>query len=142
MKKAQKGDTVEVHYRGTLEDGEEFDSSRGGDPIEFTIGAGQVIPGFENAVVGMGEGETKQQTISADEAYGEHEEELVFEVDRTSMPIGSEVKVGDVLQLTFPNGETAPVRVAGMNEKSVMLDANHPLTGRTLVFELELVKIK
>lgn len=142
MKKAQKGDTVEVHYRGTLEDGEEFDSSRGGDPIEFTIGAGQVIPGFENAVTGMSVGETKQEKVDADDAYGEREEDLVFEVDRTSMPIGEDVSVGDILQLTFPNGETAPVRVAALNEKSVMLDANHPLTGKTLVFELELMNIK
>lgn len=142
MKKAQKGDTVEVHYRGTLEDGEEFDSSRGGDPIEFTIGKGQVIPGFENAVTGMSEGEKKTQTISAEDAYGEREEELMFEVDRGSMPIDTEVNVGDILQLTFPNGETAPVRVAAVTEKSVTLDANHPLTGKALVFELELMKIK
>lgn len=142
MKKAEKGDTVEVHYRGTLEDGEEFDSSRGGDPIEFTIGAGQVIPGFENAVVGMGEGETRQQKIEANDAYGEHEEDLIFEVDRAAVPIGNDVSVGDILELTFPNGENAPVRIAQINEKSVMLDANHPLTGKTLVFELELMKIK
>jgi FKBP-type peptidyl-prolyl cis-trans isomerase 2 len=141
MQKAKQGDTVRVHYRGTLEDGSVFDSSADGDPIEFTIGEGEVIPGFEDAVVGMAVGEKKEQRILPEQAYGDREEELMFEVDRSTLPADAELTVGDLLQLTFPNGETAPVKVAAVSDKSVQLDANHPLTGKTLIFELELVEI-
>jgi peptidylprolyl isomerase len=142
MQQAQRGDTVHVHYRGTLSDGTVFDSSDGGEPIVFTLGAGEVIPGFETAIEGMSEGEKKTQTIAADDAYGEHREELVFTVDRGQMPPGSEIEVGDMLRIGFPDGSSAAVQVASLDDASVTLDANHPLAGKELTFELELVSIE
>lgn len=141
MRTAKNGDSVQVHYRGTLEDGSEFDSSAGGDPIRFTIGSGEVIPGFEQAIVGMAVGEKKQQRIPAHDAYGEPQDDLIFEVGRDALPSDAEVKEGDVLEMTFPDGQVAPVRISGLSESTITLDANHPLTGETLIFELELVAI-
>lgn len=141
MQQAKRGDTVHVHYRGTLDDGSEFDSSAGGDPLTFTIGAGEVIPGFESALEGMSTGEKKTQHIPATEAYGERRDELVFEVGREQMPDGDEIEIGDMLRVGFPDGSSANVQVAAMNEQSVTLDANHPLAGKNLTFELELVRI-
>lgn len=138
---ARRGDTVRVHYRGTLDDGTEFDSSAGSDPIVFTVGAGQVIPGFENAIEGMAPGDKKTERINAENAYGEHRDELVFTVGREQMPDGAEVEVGDMLRVGFPDGSNAAVQVAAMDERSVTLDANHPLAGQRLTFELELVSI-
>jgi peptidylprolyl isomerase len=138
---AQRGDTVSVHYRGTLSDGTEFDSSAGSDPIRFTLGAGEVIPGFETAIEGMSAGEKKTETIAAANAYGEHQEELVFTVERNQMPEGSDVDVGDLLRIGFPDGSSASVQVAALDDDSVTLDANHPLAGKDLTFELELVSI-
>lgn len=137
---ARRGDTVHVHYRGTLEDGTEFDSSEGNDPIVFTIGAGQVIPGFENAIEGMSTGDKKTEHIDVANAYGDRREELVFSVTRDQMPEG-DVEVGDMLQVGFPDGSNAAVTVTGLDGDSVMLDANHPLAGKNLTFELELVSI-
>ena len=142
MQIAKRGDTVRVHYRGTLQDGSEFDSSAGSDPIVFTIGAGEVIPGFEHAIEGMSEGQKKTERIPAGEAYGEHRDELVFQVDRQQMPEGSDVEVGDMLRVGFPDGSSAAVQVAALDEQSVTLDANHPLAGKDLTFELELVKVE
>jgi peptidylprolyl isomerase len=142
MSQAKRGDTVHVHYKGTLDDGSEFDSSAGSDPIVFTIGAGQVIPGFEDAVEGMATGDRKTQHIEAGNAYGEHREELVFTVPREQMPEGAEVEVGDMLRVGFPDGSNAAVQVAAVDEDSVTLDANHPLAGKNLTFELELVSIE
>lgn len=139
---AKRGDTVHVHYRGTLEDGTEFDSSAGSDPIVFTIGAGQVIPGFEDAIEGMSAGEKKTEHIAVGNAYGEHRDELVFVVPRDQMPEGAEVEVGDMLRVGFPDGSNAAVQVAALDEQSVTLDANHPLAGKNLTFELELVTIE
>jgi len=141
MQLAKRGDTVHVHYRGTLADGTEFDSSAGADPISFTIGAGDVIPGFEDAIEGMIAGEKKTQRIAADNAYGERRDELVFTIDRAQMPEGSDVDVGDVLRIGFPDGSSAAVQVAALDDESVTLDANHPLAGKDLTFELELVSI-
>ncbi len=141
MQQARRGDTVHVHYRGTLEDGTEFDSSAGADPISFTIGGGEVIPGFETAVEGMSTGEKKTHIIAADDAYGEHRDELVFTVGRDQLPPGSDVEVGDMLRIGFPDGSTAAVQVAALDHDTVTLDANHPLAGKDLTFELELVKI-
>ena len=141
MQQAKRGDTVRVHYRGTLDDGTEFDTSRGNEPIEFTIGEGNVIPGFESAVEGMSTGETKTEYIAADEAYGHRRDELVFTVGRDQLPPGAGVEVGDALRVGFPDGSTATVQVAAMDEESVTLDANHPLAGKDLTFELELVSI-
>ena len=142
MQQAKQGDTVLVHYRGTLDDGSEFDSSAGTDPLSFTIGAGEVIPGFEQALEGMETGEKKTQHIPAAEAYGERRDELVFEVGREQMPEGNDIEVGDMLRVGFPDGSSANVQVTALDEQSVTLDANHPLAGKNLTFELELVKIQ
>ncbi len=141
MQQAKRGDTVHVHYRGTLTDGTEFDSSAGREPLTFTLGTGQVIPGFESAVEGMSTGEKKTELIPVAEAYGERREELVFQVGREQIPEGAEVEVGDMLQVGFQDGSSAAVQVAALDETMVTLDANHPLAGKDLTFELELVGI-
>lgn len=138
---AKKGDTVHVHYKGTLDDGSVFDSSEDGDPISFTLGDGNVIPGFENAIEGMSIGDKKTSRMEPSDAYGEHRDELVFTVPRDQMPEGTEVEVGDMLQVGFPDGSSSAVQVAEVGEDSVKLDANHPLAGQALTFELELVRI-
>lgn len=141
MSQAKRGDTVHVHYRGTFDDGTEFDSSAGGEPIAFTLGAGEVIPGFETAIEGMSIGDKKSEHIEASNAYGEHRDELVFKVGRDQIPPDSDVEVGDTLQVGFPDGSNATVQVTAMDDTSVTLDGNHPLAGRALNFDLELVKI-
>ncbi len=141
MEQAKRGDTVKVHYTGSFEDGTVFDSSQGQEPLQFTIGAGQVIPGFEDAVIGMGEGDRKRETIAPERAYGERHDELVFTIPRDQLPPGSDVQAGDMVQIGFPDGRTAAVQVAGVTDEALTLDANHPLAGRTLLFDLELVKI-
>jgi len=141
MQQAKRGDTVHVHYRGTFDDGTEFDSSSGGEPLVFTIGAGEVIPGFESAIEGMATGEKKKERIAAGHAYGDRRDELVFTVGREQMPENADVTVGDLLRIGFPDGSTAAVQVAALDDASVTLDANHPLAGKDLTFELELVSI-
>jgi peptidylprolyl isomerase len=141
MQQAKQGDVVYVHYRGTLDDGTVFDSSEGSDPISFTVGSGEVIPGFEQAIEGMSAGEKKTQKIEAENAYGDRREELVFSVGRDQLPPGNDVEVGDMLQVGFPDGSNANVQVAAIDDSSVTLDANHPLAGKALTFELELVSI-
>lgn len=142
MQQAKRGDTVHVHYRGTLDDGTEFDSSEGSDPIVFTLGSGEVIPGFETAIEGMSAGDKKTERIEAANAYGEHRDELVFSVPQTQMPEGSDVEVGDMLRVGFPDGSSAEVLVAAVEDGNVTLDANHPLAGKNLTFDLELVSIE
>lgn len=141
MAQAKRGDTVHVHYKGSLDDGSVFDSSEGNDPISFTIGSGQVIPGFENAVEGMSVGEKKTSRMEPGDAYGDRNEELVFNVRRDQIPEVEEVEVGHMLQVGFPDGSSSAVQVAAMEGDSVQLDANHPLAGQALTFELELVSI-
>lgn len=141
-RQAQRGDTVQIHYTGSLEDGTVFDSSQGNDPIAFTIGAGEVIPGFEEAVVGMSIGDTKRQTIESENAYGEHRDELMFNVSRDQVPPDTEVSIGDLLQVGLADGQTATVMVAEIDDEKLVLDANHPLAGKTLIFDLELVGIE
>ena len=140
MAQAKQGDTVHVHYKGSLEDGTLFDSSEGSDPISFTIGAGEVITGFEEAIVGMSAGDSKTERITPERGYGDRRDELVFSVGRDQMPEG-EVEVGDMLSVGFPDGRTASVQIAELNGDRVTLDANHPLAGKTLVFDLDLVSI-
>ena len=140
MQRAKRGDTVHVHYKGTLDDGSVFDSSEGHDPISFTLGNGDVIPGFENAIEGMSIGDRKTSRMEPGDAYGDRREELVFTVGKDQMPEG-EVEVGDMLQVGFPDGSSSAVTVAGVSETAVQLDANHPLAGKALTFELELVGI-
>jgi peptidylprolyl isomerase len=141
MQQAKQGDTVSVHYRGTLDDGTVFDSSEGGEPISFTIGGGEVIPGFEIAVAGMSIGDEKKEKIESENAYGPRRDELIFKVGREQMPENSEIEVGDTLRIGFPDGSSAAVQVAEMDEGFVTLDANHPLAGKDLTFELRLVAI-
>ena len=137
---AALGDTVAVNYKGTLEDGSIFDASE--EPLEFTIGAHEVIEGFENAVTGMKTGDKKTEAIPPDQAYGHREDDLIFHIPRSSMQTGLDVEVGDFVRVTLPDGQTAPMQVVGLDEEAVTLDANHPLAGKTLTFELELVSIK
>ena len=139
--KAREGDKVRVHYKGRLDDGSVFDSSEGNDPIEFTIGANQVIDGFEQAVVGMAAGESKVQAIPAENAYGSHQDELVFEVPRSAMQEGMELSIGDFVEVHLPDGETAPMQIRAMDGDTMTLDANHPLAGKDLTFDLQLIEI-
>ena len=141
MAQAKNGDTVKVHYTGKLNDGTVFDSSEGREPLEFVVGTGEIIPGFEEAVIGMNEGETKTVTIPADKAYGPHNDELVLVVGREQVPPDLKVKIGDLLQVTLPDGHRVDVTVTALNDEAVTLDANHPLAGQDLTFEIELVSI-
>lgn len=141
MTQAKMGDTVQVHYTGTLTDGTVFDSSAGSDPLEFTVGGGQVIPGFEQAVIGLEVGESKQTKIPADQAYGPHRNELVFTVERAQLPDGFAPTVGDQYQMTQPNGQAILVSVKEVSDAGVTLDANHPLAGMDLTFDIELVAV-
>ena len=141
MAQARSGDTVRIHYTGTLEDGEVFDSSEGAEPLEFTLGAGQVIPGFDTAVAGMAPGERKTVTIPAGEAYGEHNEQALMEVPREQLPEGAELHVGDALMVGTADGQQFPVTIYALTDDGVVLDANHPLAGEDLTFDLELVEI-
>jgi FKBP-type peptidyl-prolyl cis-trans isomerase 2 len=141
MTRAKAGDTVRVHYTGKLEDGSIFDSSQEREPLEFTIGSGQVIPGFEAAVTGMATGESKSTTIPPEEAYGPRRQEMVAVVDREQLPDDLEVNVGQRLQVQQPDGRQIVVSVADIAEKTVTLDANHELAGKTLTFDLELVEV-
>jgi peptidylprolyl isomerase len=141
MSQAKKGDTVKVHYTGKLEDGTEFDSSVSREPLEFTIGQDQVIAGFDQSVVGMDVGESKTTKLSAEEAYGPHLEEMVLVVEREQFPDHIDPKLGQRLELRQSSGEAVSVRVTDISDSSVTLDANHPLAGEDLVFEIELVEI-
>uniref|UniRef100_A0A831UET2 Peptidyl-prolyl cis-trans isomerase n=1 Tax=Geobacter metallireducens TaxID=28232 RepID=A0A831UET2_GEOME len=143
MAQAKKGDTVKVHYTGKLTTGEVFDSSEegGSGPLEFTIGEGEVIPGFEEAVIGMNAGEAKTVTIPVEQAYGPRMEELVAEVEREYLPQDAEPKLGQQYEVTQDDGQVFNVTVTGMNDTTVTLDANHPLAGRDLVFDIKLVEI-
>lgn len=136
----EAGKTVKVHYKGTLEDGTIFDSSEGRDPIEFEIGAGTVIPGFEAAIASMEIGETKSVDIPCEEGYGEMNEDMVGMIPRTSLPDEIEPEVGMVLTMQSPEGDM-PVRVIAMTDDELTLDANHPLAGKDLNFELTLVEV-
>ena len=141
MTKAKNGDTVKVHYTGKLTDGQVFDSSVNAEPLEFTLGQQQVIPGFEEAVVDMQPGEKKTIEIVADEAYGQPSDDLKQQVQRGMLPDDIELKVG--LQLTAQNqsGQPFTVTVAEFDDDNVTLDGNHPLAGKDLTFDLELVEI-
>ena len=139
---ASDGDTVRVHYTGTLEDGTTFGTSTGNEPLEVTLGAGQLIPGFEKAVYGLKVGESKTVTIPAEEAYGPHRDDLVIVVEREQLPADLDPKVDQQLQMQQPDGRTAVVIVTDVSETTITVDANHPLAGKDLTFEIELVEIK
>lgn len=141
MPQAQAGDTVSVHYTGKLEDGTVFDSSRDREPIEFTIGQQQVIGGFDEAVTGMEPGQQQTVTITSDEAYGDRREELIFTVPKEQFPEDVKPEEGQQLQMT-QGEQVAVVTVAEVGDAEVILDANHPLAGQDLTFDIELVAIK
>lgn len=141
MGQAKNGDTVKVHYTGKLADGTVFDASVQGDPLEFTLGERDVIRGFEQAVLGMQAGETKTVRIAPQEAYGPHRAELVFEVGRDSFPPDVTPEVGEYFEFQQPDGRRVALTVTKISESSVTLDANHPLAGKELTFDVELVEI-
>ncbi|AFY68104.1 peptidylprolyl isomerase [Geitlerinema sp. PCC 7407] len=141
MTQAKVGDTVRVHYTGKLVDGTIFDSSSNRDPLEFAIGSGGIIPGFEQAVIGMNPGDSKTTHIPADQAYGPHRQEMVLVVEREQIPPDIDLQVGQQLQLRQENGYALPVIVTEVEEAQVTLDANHPLAGEDLIFDIQLVEI-
>jgi len=141
MTNAKQGDTVKVHYTGTLTDGTVFDSSRDREPFEFTIGQGMVIPGFETAVEGMTVGESTKVTIPASEAYGEVREDLLLPVPRDQVPAGMEPEVGMQVQLQTQSGQPVIARIVRVTDADILLDANHPLAGQDLTFDIELMEI-
>jgi len=141
MAQAKSGDVVHVHYTGKLDDQSVFDSSDGRDPLSFELGKGQVIPGFDGAVSGMEEGEKKTVTIESDEAYGPRVEQLVFTAPRENLPEGYDPKVGEVMRLEAKDGRQMDVMITHADEKGVRMDGNHPLAGKDLTFDIELVKI-
>lgn len=137
----QSGHTIKVHYTGRFEDGMIFDSSMGGNPLEFTLGKHEVIQGFEEAALGMGVGDTKTVSIGPKDAYGDYNENLVVDMPREYFPEEISPEVGMRLIIVDNNGEEMPVIVSDIQEESVRLDANHPLAGKTLIFDIELVEI-
>jgi len=139
---AKTGDTVKVHYTGSLEDGTVFDTSVGGEPLAFTLGEGLLIPGFEQAVTGMVVGETKTVTILADEAYGPYLDDRVLVVQRDQLPEDQEPEVGGQVQLTLMDGGILIATITEVTETTVTIDANPPLAGMDLTFEIELVEIE
>jgi peptidylprolyl isomerase len=141
MERAKTGDTVSVHYTGKLTDGTVFDSSTQREPLEFTLGERQVIAGFEQAVEGMVTGEKKTVQIPPEDAYGPHHAELVFQVERENLPTELDPEVGQRLAFQRPDGQTVPLTVTEVSASGVTLDANHPLAGEELTFDLELVGI-
>lgn len=140
-KKAQAGDNVKVHYTGRFENGDIFDSSLNKDPLEFTLKHGQMIPGFEEAVVGMKKGETKSVAIEPEQAYGAYRDDLVLKIERSNFPSDINPEVGQKLQMSQQNGEQVVVTVTEFTDDDVTLDANHPLAGKNLTFDIELVEI-
>lgn len=135
------GDVVRVHYTGTLVDGSQFDSSVGRNPLEFTVGAGQMIAGFDAGVLGMAVGDKKTLQIDPDHGYGQSNPEAIIEFPRTNVPEGMEIEVGMQLNLQNEYGQPVPVVIMGITEDVVIMDANHSLAGKDLIFEVELVEI-
>ena len=142
MQQVKKGDTVKVHYHGKLNDGSTFDSSEGREPLEFEVGSGMVIPGFDSCVTGMTVGEKKTITIPADEAYGPKHDEMIMDFPRDRFPADMAPEVGMQLNMSNGSGQNFPVVIIEVKDDAVLLDANHPLAGEDLTFDLELVDIK
>jgi peptidylprolyl isomerase len=141
MAQAKNGDTVKVHYTGKLDDGTVFDSSANREPLQFIIGQGQLINDFEQAVVGMEPGESKNIQIPSDNAYGPHHEEMIMEVERSRFPEDLEPRIDQMLQVRQENGQTFTVKVTDVSEDKVTLDGNHPLAGQDLHFDIQLTEI-
>ena len=142
MKIVQKGSTVSVHYKGMFEDGRLFDSSEGKEPLTFKVGEGQVVPGFEDAVMGMNEGEEKTVTILPALAYGPHDSSLRKVVPKSLFPKDQKLEKGMMLGMKIPTGETIPATVADYTNDSITIDLNHPLAGKTLTFRIKVVKVE
>lgn len=141
MVQAKQGDTVKVHYTGTLNNGQIFDSSKNRDPLEFVLGSGMVIPGFDAAVTGLEPGESVTKTIPMAEAYGPYNQDMVADIEKQNIPTDFELAVGQRLQMQVPNGEAMAVTITEIKGDIVTLDGNHPLAGQDLTFELELVEV-
>jgi len=141
MSKAKSGDKVRIHYTGKLDDGTQFDSSAGREPLEFDLGGGGVIPGFDSAVDGMAVGESKSVKIESEQAYGPRHEELIQDVPKSELPDDIEISVGLQLQAQSPEGQVMRFVIAAITEEVITLDGNHPLAGQTLNFDIELVEI-
>lgn len=141
MAKVQAGDNVSVHYHGRLTDGTTFDSSEGRDPLTFTVGQGQVIPGFDNAMIDMEIGDKKTVEIPVDQAYGPAHPENIVEFPKTEFPAEMQLEIGMQLQLQNNEGHVIPVAIKEIKEETVILDANFPLAGKDLIFDIELVSI-
>lgn len=141
MAAAKSGDTVKVHYTGKLDDGTVFDSSADREPLEFKLGAGQIIPGFEEAVLGMNPGDSTTTKIPKEKAYGERKDENILTVERGRLPDDIKPEVGHMLTVSQPDGSSFNVTVIDLNDKEVTLDGNHPLAGKDLTFDIELVEI-
>jgi peptidylprolyl isomerase len=141
MTQAKESDTVKVHYTGRLNDGTVFDSSVDREPLEFTLGEGQVIPGFEEAVIGMNLGDSKTVAIPADQAYGPYRQEMLVVIGRGEFPTSITPEIGQHLQVRQADGQVILVTIAEVTDSTVTLDANHPLAGQDLTFEIELVEI-
>ena len=135
------GDTVSVHYTGTLTSGEVFDSSLEREPLKFTLGMGQLIPGFERAIMGLSVGQKATTNIPSKEAYGEHNSDMVLEVPKNQLPPELDAQVGMQLQLNQPDGQAIPVQITQIKEEMVTIDANHPLAGKNLNFDIEIIEI-
>lgn len=142
MQEVKSGDTVKVHYHGKLTDGTTFDSSEGRDPLEFEVGSGSVIAGFDNGVTGMKVGDKKTINIPVDEAYGQIQDDLLMEFPIDRFPSDMQAEVGMELNMSNGAGQNFPVIITEVRDNSVVLDANHPLAGEDLIFDLELVEIK
>ncbi|HAA02946.1 MAG TPA: peptidylprolyl isomerase [Syntrophobacteraceae bacterium] len=142
MAQAKQGDTVIVHYHGTLDDGKIFSSTyEEKEPFEFTIGKQSVLPTFEQAVIGMNEGDTKTISISPENAYGQHKKEFVFVMDRAQAPNDLSLEIGKRLQVRTNQGTTAIATITAITDENVILDANDPLAGKTLTFKIELIQV-
>lgn len=141
MSKAKSGDKVRIHYTGKLDDGTQFDSSEGREPLEFDLGGGGVIPGFDSAVDGMAVGENKSVKIESEEAYGPRHEELIQDVPKSELPDDMELSVGLQLQAQNPEGQVMRFMITAVTDEVVTVDGNHPLAGQALNFDIELVEI-
>ena len=141
MPGVRQGDTVKVHYTGRLDNGKVFDTSAEQDPLQFKVGGHEVIPGFEQAVLGMSVGDSRTTKISASRAYGPRRKDLVIEVDRKNIDDDTNIEIGQRLKIKQPDGKEFIVEVTGVQDSTVTLDANHPLAGKDLTFDIDLVDI-
>jgi len=141
MSKVKQGDTVKIHYTAKMAGGNVFDTSRKRDPLEFKVGEGKVIKGIEEAVLGMNEGEKKTVTVPQEKAYGSHKSDMVIQIPRSRLPNDLEPSVGQLLEVHHPDGNSSVVTVTEVSDDSVTLDANHPLAGKELTFDIEIMEV-